>query len=108
MAVKKYKVVWSDFAIQQLDTIFDYYLENANYKVARKLVRNILLETEKLINNQELGQEEELLKVKDKKFRYLLYKNYKIIYFDDKLELLIKVYDVFDTRQNPIKLKRNK
>lgn len=51
MAVKKYKVVWSDFAIQQLDTIFDYYLENANYKVARKLVRNILLETEKLINN---------------------------------------------------------
>ena len=55
-----------------------------------------------------MGQEEELLKVRDKKFRYLLYKNYKIIYFDDKLELLIKVYDVFDTRQNPIKLKRNK
>ena len=34
--------------------------------------------------------------------------NYKIIYSVDIELKLIKVADVFDTRQNPIKIKRNK
>jgi mRNA-degrading endonuclease RelE of RelBE toxin-antitoxin system len=41
-------------------------------------------------------------------YRYIVCGNYKIIYSVDIEEQLIKIADVFDTRQNPIKIKRNK
>lgn len=106
--LKKFKVIWSDFAGKQLDLIFEYYAENASEKIAKKLIKNLLQEPEKLIRNNQIGQIEELLVSKNKAFRYLIYKNYKIIYLIDEKECLIKIYDVFDTRQNPIKIKRNK
>jgi plasmid stabilization system protein ParE len=40
-------------------------------------------------------------------FRYMIYKNHKIIYLVNLEENLIEIYDVFDTRQNPIKMNRN-
>ena len=55
-----------------------------------------------------IGQEEELLEEDPKDFRYLVYKSYKIIYLVNWNENRIEVFDVFDTRQNPIKIKRGK
>nr|WP_264554426.1 hypothetical protein [Flavobacterium sp. N1861] len=55
----------------------------------------------------EIGQEESLLKQRSVHYRYLVFKNYKIIYSIDNEKGFIKIADVFDTRQNPLKIKRN-
>ncbi|MDT8413346.1 MAG: type II toxin-antitoxin system RelE/ParE family toxin, partial [Vicingaceae bacterium] len=86
--LKKFKVIWSDFAVKQLDLIFEYYAENASKKTAKKLIKNLLQEPEKLIKNNQIGQIEELLVNKNKAFRYLIYKKYKIIYLIDEKEKL--------------------
>lgn len=41
-------------------------------------------------------------------YRYLVCDNYKISYSVDVELKLIKIADVFDTRQNPVKMKRTK
>ncbi|WP_445733745.1 hypothetical protein [Mariniflexile sp.] len=55
-----------------------------------------------------IGQEEELLKERKNQYRYLVFKNYKVIYSVDEQNEFIKIADVFDTRQNPPKMKRTK
>jgi plasmid stabilization system protein ParE len=101
-------IKWTDFSKNELKKIFEYYKEEASVIVARKLVSGIAKETQKLKKNPTIGQEEELLKNDSREFRYLVYKNYKIIYLVQLEKNCIEIYDVFDTRQNPIKLKRSK
>lgn len=55
-----------------------------------------------------IGVVDELLKTRAEQYRYLVSANYKIIYSIDQENRLIKIADVFDTRQNPIKLIRQK
>jgi len=43
-----------------------------------------------------------------KEFRYIVFKNYKIIYWINIKKNWIEISDVFDTRQNPIKMKEIK
>ena len=102
----KLKVVWSDYAESQLDKIFKYYLENAGYKVARTIIEKIINEPNKLLLNPEIGQEEELLKDRTDNYRYLICDNYKIIYSIDQKKSLLKISNVFDTRQNPVKIRK--
>ena len=64
--------------------------------------------TNRLLENSEMFQYEELLIERNDNYRYIVCGNYKIIYSVDIEEQLIKIADVFDTRQNPIKIKRNK
>lgn len=103
-----YTIIWSNFAESELDKIFQYYIEKANLKVAKSIIQNILAEPERLIQNSELFQIEDLLIDRDDNYRYIVCDNYKIIYSVDLELKLIKIADVFDTRQNPIKIKRNK
>ncbi len=102
------KVIWSEFAEKQLELIFKYYQEKAGKNVANRLVRNIIKEPDRLIMEPFLGQEEHLLKNRKISYRYLIFKNYKIIYSVDRENEWIKIADVFDTRQNPTKIKRSK
>lgn len=102
------KIFWTDFAKKELRNIFDYYKKEASLNVAKKLVLGITKETAKLIFHSEIGQEEELLLRNPKEIRYLIYKNYKIIYWFNVGKSAIEVLDVFDTRQNPSKINRNK
>ena len=102
------KVIWSKFAESQLDEIYDYYYKNVSVKSAKKLLKGIINEPDRLINSALIGQEEELLKERKNHYRYLVYKNYKLIYFVDTNKGFIKIADVFDTRQNPSKMKRIK
>lgn len=51
-------------------------------------------------------QIEDLLIDRKDGYRYIVCGNYKIIYSVDIELKLIKIADVFDTRQNPIKIKR--
>ena len=103
-----FKIIWSDFSETQLDEIYEYYEKKANLNVATKIVTGIIKESEKLIKASFIGQEEELLKDREIQYRYLIFKNYKLIYSVDEQNGLIKIADVFDTRQNPPKMKRTK
>ena len=105
----KYKVIWSEFSEQQIDDIFNYYKEKTkSYNVALKIITQILLAPEKLTDNPRMGQQEISLQNRKTEYRYIVESNYKIIYsIDDELEL-IKIADVFDTRQNPEKIEREK
>jgi plasmid stabilization system protein ParE len=99
------KIIWSDFSETQLDEIYEYYKKRASLKVATKIVTGIIKESEKLIKTSFIGQEEELLKDREIQYRYLVFKNYKVIYSVDEKSACIKIADVFDTRQNPSKMK---
>lgn len=100
-------MIWSAFAERQLDEIFLFYSEKASVKVATKIVRDLLSAPKKLIKTPYIGQVEELLSERSESYRYLVFTNYKIIYSIDEDSGLIKISDVFDTRQSPVKLSRN-
>jgi len=104
----KPEIIWSDFAANELDKIFEYYIENAGLKVAQDLLDAIISEPNNLINNPDIGQMEVSLLNRENDYRYLVYKSFKIIYSLDIKNQYIKVADVFDTRQDPGKLKRVK
>ena len=74
------EIYWTDFSKKELKNIFNYYKENASLKVARSLVIGITKEATKLKKQPTIGQKEELLAKDSSDFRYLVFKNYKIIY----------------------------
>ena len=102
------KIYWTDFSKKELRKIFEYYKEKASVNVARKLVVGITKEATKLKKQPNIGQQEEILINSFRKFRYLIFENYKIIYWVNLESNSVEVFDVFDTRQSPIKLKRSK
>ncbi len=102
-----FRIIWSDFAEKQLDEIFAYYEKKASPNVAMNLVKGIIKAPDKLLKSPLIGQKEDLLKHRAIEYRYFVYKNYKLIYTVDDANALIKISDVFDTRQNPPKLNRN-
>lgn len=102
------EVYWTDFSKKELKNIFDFYKENAGLSVAKNLVGGITKEAAKLKKQPQIGQEEELLEKDTRDFRYLVYKSYKLIYLLNLKESRIEIFDVFDTRQNPIKIIRKK
>jgi len=97
-------IYWTDFAIEQLETIFDFYNTEVNLNVAQKIVNSIIDKT--IILEQQLiaGQHEELLKKRKNQYRYLIEGNYKIIYWIEND--FVYIATVFDCRQNPTKLKK--
>ncbi len=105
--MNSYTVIWSEFAEQQVDALYEYYCFKAGPDTAKNLVRAIILAANPLIQNPFMGQREEALRRLGKKYRYLVYKNYKLIYRVEEDTLSIKILDVFDTRLNPKKITRN-
>lgn len=103
---KKLTIIWSEFAESQLDEIYQYYQRRAGTVVAKRLIKGIISEADKLCDSPFIGQEEEWLKHRKIQYRYFVFKNYKLIYSVDEEAELIKIADVFDTRQNPVKLRR--
>lgn len=102
------KIFWTNFAKRELKNIFNYYAEKSSVKIAKKMITEIVKETKSLNFQTKIGQKEELLRNRKQEFRYLVYKNYKIIYWFNEQKNRIEIVDVFDTRQYPKKIKRNK
>ena len=102
-----FKIIWSQFDEYQIDIIFNYYANNIDVKIARSITFQIRDKVSELYSNPYIGQKEEFLSDRPEDYRYCLVKNYKIIYSVNEDLQIIKITDVFDTRQNPIKLKRN-
>ena len=99
-----FKILWTDFSINQLKDIFDYHLIKASLNTAQKLVQRIIDATIILENNPKSGRKEDLLKDRTQEFRFIVVKNYKIIYWIDYEFSVIYISMVFDTRQNPKKI----
>lgn len=102
------KLYWTEASKEKLKLIFRFYAEYASVNVANKLILEIVNRAKVLELHQEIGQIEELLKSRKQEFRYLLQKKYKIIYWISLNKQRIEIVDVFDVRQNPIRIKRNK
>jgi len=96
------RVIWSDFASETLKEIFTYYKDIAGRNVAKKIKDNIFSSTRQLAKHPESGQIEETLKQLEEGHRYIVRDNYKIVYKLVKEGILIT--DVFDARQDPIKI----
>ncbi|MDV7391221.1 hypothetical protein RZS08_07715, partial [Arthrospira platensis SPKY1] len=70
--------------------------------------KKIIESTSELTKFPEIGVRENILFDRPQRFRYLVSTNYKIIYWVNSEKNQIEVVDVFDTRQNPEKLSREK
>ena len=92
------EIYWTKFSEKELEKVFDYYLEQANFKIAKKITDGIYNAVLKLKEQPEIGQIEELLEQRKQEFRYLVYKDYKVIYWINRDQNWIEIYDVFDTR----------
>ncbi len=99
-----FKILWTDFAINQLKDIFDYHLVKASSNIAQKLIQRIIDATIIFEDNPKSGRKEDLLITRSLEFRFLIVKNYKIIYCIDYEFSIINISMVFDTRQNPAKI----
>ena len=69
-----FEIIWSDFAESQLDEIFEYYVKNASLKVAKNLLQKLLAEPNRIMDNPEMLQIEELLIDRPNEYRYIVYK----------------------------------
>lgn len=91
-------IFWSNFAEIQIAIIQEYYIEEASPKVAKKIITGIIKAPNILLKHPELGQQEPYLYDLQIKYRYIVYKSYKIIYCIEHSEFQIRIADVFDTR----------
>jgi toxin ParE1/3/4 len=97
------RVFWTETARLQLEDIFDFYSSRAGLLTAKKIVKQIIDRTIQLENSPHSGTKEPMLSERKFEYRYLVQGNYKIIYRIEGNYIMIAV--VFDTRQNPEKLK---
>jgi plasmid stabilization system protein ParE len=100
------KVVWTKFALNALLEVFTYYKTNVGFAIAINIRNNILSSARQLQNFPLSCPKEELLEDLGEGHRCLIRGNYKVIYKIVNEQLFIT--DVFDTRQNPERIKRNK
>lgn len=98
------RIEWSELSERQLKDIFDYYSTEVSPRIARKIINRIIESVSILENNPFAGPVEEFLIGYQEEFRYLVESNYKIISW--KKDNLITVASVFDSRQNPLKIKK--
>lgn len=97
------KIFWTTDASKSLKDCFLYFKKTASLKIAKKLRKEIQARPRILIDHPNAGQEEENLKSISGGYRYLLVLHFKIIYKIEQNKILIT--DLFDTRQDPQKLK---
>ena len=98
------KVYWLQFAEDKLSDIYSYHKTKAGKKIAEKLINGIVDSTINLEEQPEIGQRENSLKKRKEEFRYLVFKNYKIVYWINYKAGIIEIANVFDTRQDPSKI----
>jgi len=104
MTKKKVVVIWSDNAKADLKSIYEFIKLTSRSVQAAKNIRNDILVGSRNISFTEQYQVDEILGLS---FRRMIVRHYKIIY-KTQSDAEIRVLSVFDTRQDPKKIKRNK
>lgn len=96
-------IEWTLEAKKDLKNIYMFYTKHFSKTLALKIKNEALNKVKTLELGTQLGQEEELLKFLNQGHRYLISNHNKIIY---KVENKVAyITHVFDTRQNPERLK---
>lgn len=97
------KVTFTDYAKFSLKEIYKHYKDVASVRVAKSIKNKIIVATKDLPNFANKYQEEEcLLEMKVGHRRYVS-GNYKIIYRVENKQIIVT--DIFDSRQDPNKIK---
>ena len=96
------KVVWSAWALRQVDEIHAWYSTEATPAVADRIVEDILAVAELLQQFPFGGQMEPWLEHKGLGHRRVVVGNYKVVYRVHQDEG--RIVDVFDARQDPGKM----
>ncbi|MCB9192531.1 MAG: type II toxin-antitoxin system RelE/ParE family toxin [Flavobacteriales bacterium] len=94
-------VIWSDPAWMDLEAIFDFIAKNSREQAKKQIIR--IIERTEQLSTQPLSGPLQPDIDPNLQARYLVQDNYKIIYFVDVDHVVVDT--VFDTRQNPEKLK---
>ncbi|XCF06074.1 type II toxin-antitoxin system RelE/ParE family toxin [Tamlana crocina] len=102
------EVYWLELAETKLEDIYSYYSVKASKNVAKKLINGIVDATIGIEKQPEIGQVELSLKHRKQEFRYLVFKNYKIVYWVNYDFSRIEIANIFDTRQSPEKINETK
>ena len=102
------QVVLTDPARDALKAIYDYYVQEGYDTYADDIRKTVISKARSLPEAPYKGQEEPLLTPLKQGHRYVIAKkHYKVIYLIEAD--IIYVTDVFDTRQDPVKmLKRHR
>jgi plasmid stabilization system protein ParE len=95
------KIIWSSFAIKNIEDIYNHYLKIASRHLALLITNSIYESVKQLLKNPESAQIETLLKELKQKHRRLITGNYKVIY---RIEVnTIIIVDIIDSRRHPDK-----
>ena len=97
------KLVYTEQAVASLQECMDFFLHEVPSEKVNEIRDKILAKADKLLANPYIGQQEEYLEHVGQSHRRVIEGNYKIIY---KIEGdAIFVTDIFDSRQDPAKMK---
>lgn len=94
------RIVWDTHAKADLKLIHDF-IKLKSPQGAKNVINDIVSETK----NIKFTQQYQVDEILGEPFRRIVVRNYKIIYKVHS-ELEIRILQIFDTRQDPIKLKR--
>lgn len=97
------EIVWTFSAIRNVRKIFKFYCKIADKEVATNVIEPIFTCINTIKHSPLIGQQEGILEHLKKGHRYLVHNHFKIIYRIENDTAFIT--HVFDTRQNPKKLK---
>ncbi len=95
-------ILWTNPAKRDLKKIFNYYKKKVSLDLANNITNSIIANTS-ILKTQNIGVIEQLLVHLKQEHRFIIDNNYKIIYIIQNSSVYIT--HVFDTRQNPTKLK---
>lgn len=98
------QIFWTNFAVAELKKIYSYYKMTAGDRVAESIKKSVFSAVKILARQPEAGVVEENLKDLNEGHRFMVEGNYKIIYKVAGEKIFIT--DIFDCRQDPIKMKR--
>ncbi len=74
-------IFWTNESRNRLKDIYDYFSLNVSEKTAKKLINDIIEYSEKLASSPGIGPKEILLNSRTHNYQYLLFGNYKFIYW---------------------------
>lgn len=93
------KIIWTDFALKSLREIYFYYTNNVSKIIADKIKADIFNSIKQLKKHPNSGTTEFFLFHLGEGHKYLICRNYKILY--KIINKNIYITDIFDTRQSP-------
>jgi plasmid stabilization system protein ParE len=99
---KKLPIKWDSFAVDNLNSIYNY-ISKDSISAAKHVKKSIVLLVKTLSNYPEKYSKEEFLSEFPNNFRSITKWSYKIIYEVTEKEIII--LDIFHTSQHPRKIK---